>query len=144
MLARGGANRLQEILRKAKRLPGPKRGKVLAQLVALSGLRRLGGRLTMEIVSPGDLRQSAEGGAAKGRAEGEARGEAGGKATGMMEMLYSQLGTKYASQMGTREAGGCDAGAVGLLGEEGSGCQDFGSFDIEAYQTGQKNLSNRR
>ena len=53
LLARGGTERLREILVKASRLPGPQREKVLAQMVALSGLRRLSGKLTMEMKSMG-------------------------------------------------------------------------------------------
>jgi hypothetical protein len=112
LLARGGPERLREILREAKRLPGPQREKVLAQLVALSGLRRLSGRLTMEMKSMGiakyvddhpflreirakALREGEAKGIALGEAKGRAIGEAKGKTAAMVEMLYSLLGSKF-------------------------------------------------
>jgi predicted transposase YdaD len=116
LLARGGADRLREILEKASRLPGPQREKVLAQLVALSGLRRLDGKLTMEMKSMGiakyvddnqflreirakALKQGRAEGRAKGRAEGRAKGRAEGKAEGeakaMIALLHNQLGTRF-------------------------------------------------
>jgi hypothetical protein len=49
MLAGGGAERMIEILRHASKLSGAERQRVLSQLVLLSGLRRLTGRLRMEL-----------------------------------------------------------------------------------------------
>lgn len=49
MLANGGPERVVEIIRRANELQGPERDRVLAQLVLLCGLRRLTGRLTMEV-----------------------------------------------------------------------------------------------
>ncbi len=100
LLARGGAEHLREILEKASRLPGPQREKVLAQLVALSGLRRLGGKLTMELKSMGiakyvddhvflrEIRATA-------LAEGEAKGRAEGEAEGRIALLQDMLGAKF-------------------------------------------------
>jgi hypothetical protein len=49
MLARGGQQQLAEILRRAASLKGGERDKVIAELAQLSGLRRLEGRLIMEL-----------------------------------------------------------------------------------------------
>ncbi len=53
MLAGGGPERLGEIIRRANELKGPERQRVLAQMVMLCGLRRLTGRLTMELKTMG-------------------------------------------------------------------------------------------
>lgn len=52
-LLAGGENRLVEILKRTKRLPDQQRNRVLSQLAALSGLRRLSGRLKMEVTRMG-------------------------------------------------------------------------------------------
>jgi hypothetical protein len=49
MLARGGPERVLEIAQRASALSGAERQRVLSQLVLLSGLRRLTGRLRMEL-----------------------------------------------------------------------------------------------
>ena len=53
MLANGGPDRVVEIIRRANQLKGPERQRVLTQLVLLCGLRRLTGRLTMELKTMG-------------------------------------------------------------------------------------------
>jgi hypothetical protein len=53
MLASGGPDRVEEIVRRANELRGPERQRVLAQLVLLCGLRQLTGRLTMELKTMG-------------------------------------------------------------------------------------------
>jgi len=53
MLANGGPDRVAEIIRRAKDLSWPERQRVMAQLVLLCGLRRLTGRLTMELKTMG-------------------------------------------------------------------------------------------
>jgi hypothetical protein len=104
LLAGGGEGRLHEILEMASRLPGPQREKVLGQLVALSGLRRLGGRLTMELKSMGYakyvddhvfLREIRSTALAEGEAKGRAEGKAEGKAEALTVMLTSLLGAKF-------------------------------------------------
>jgi len=49
ILADGGPDRMFEILKRASELSGAERQRVLSQLVLLSGLRRLTGRLRMEL-----------------------------------------------------------------------------------------------
>ncbi len=49
LLAKGGTDRLREILVHAARLPGPERERVLLQMALLSGLRRLSNRVKMEL-----------------------------------------------------------------------------------------------
>jgi hypothetical protein len=80
LLARGGVECLREILQKASRLEGAQRGKVLTQLVELSGLRRLNETLTMEMKSMGIakyvddhpfLREIRANALVEGRAEGK-------------------------------------------------------------------------
>ena len=53
MLAGGGTERVLEIAKRAFGLEGAERQRVLYQLVQLSGLRRLMGRLTMELKTMG-------------------------------------------------------------------------------------------
>ncbi|HUQ95255.1 MAG TPA: hypothetical protein VM120_26495, partial [Bryobacteraceae bacterium] len=53
MLAGGGAEKVQEIAAQASRLRGAERQRVLSQLLLLSGLRRLTGRLRMELKTMG-------------------------------------------------------------------------------------------
>jgi hypothetical protein len=53
MLANGGPERLAEIIRRTTELRAPERQRVLAQLVLLCGLRRLTGKLTMEVKTMG-------------------------------------------------------------------------------------------
>jgi len=53
MLAGGGAERVPEIARLANQLKGAERQRVLSQLVVLSGLRQLAGRLRMELTAMG-------------------------------------------------------------------------------------------
>ena len=98
LLARGGAEQLRKIIRQAKRYPESVRHKVLAQLVVLSGLRRLSIEVKMEMMRAGiertidehaylrDLaaRKFAEGrehGRQEGRQEGR-RGRSPGRARG--------------------------------------------------------------
>jgi hypothetical protein len=105
LLARGGAGKLREILERAGQLAGPARGKVLAQLVELSGLRRLEEEVTMEMKNMGyakyvddhvylrEIRAKALAeGEAKGRAEGEASGEARGQAKLLLNLLETRFG----------------------------------------------------
>jgi hypothetical protein len=100
MLARGGGDRLREILERAGRLPGPQREKVLGQLVALSGLRQLEGEITMELKSMRYakyvddhliLREIR----AKALAEGEAKGKAEGKAEVLTTLVKDLLEGKF-------------------------------------------------
>jgi hypothetical protein len=53
MLANGGPEGVLEILRRASELKGAERQRVLSQLILLSGLRRLSGRLRMELKAVG-------------------------------------------------------------------------------------------
>jgi hypothetical protein len=53
MLAGGGPERVLEIAKRACRLKGGERQRVLSQIVLLSGLRRLTGRLKMELKTMG-------------------------------------------------------------------------------------------
>ena len=53
MLARGGPDRVVEIVRRANELNATERQRVLTQMVLLCGLRRLTGRLTMELKTMG-------------------------------------------------------------------------------------------
>jgi hypothetical protein len=53
MLANGGPDRVAEIIRRANELSASERQRVLTQMLLLCGLRRLTGRLTMELKSMG-------------------------------------------------------------------------------------------
>jgi hypothetical protein len=93
MLARGGTEKLKEITRRAADLSGPARIRALTQMILLSGLRGLSGRLKMEMKHMGSalidvnkneiLRDFMEEAKAEGRAEGRA------------EVLQEQLRTKF-------------------------------------------------
>ncbi len=55
MLAKGGTEQLGEIARRAAQLSGKARVRVLTQLILLSGLRKISGKLRMEMKSMGSL-----------------------------------------------------------------------------------------
>ena len=105
MLAKGGAERLGEIARRAAQLGDKERVRVLTQLVLLSGLRRLTGRLKMELRTMGSLRieiqkneilrDICEEVKAEGIAEGEAKGKAKWEVVGMVKILRWQLDAKF-------------------------------------------------
>ena len=109
MLAKGGAERLGEIAGRIAGLKYKERVRVLTQLILLSGLRKLTGRLRMELGAMGslqiDIRKNeilrdvweevmAEG-LAKGEARGEARGEAKGELIGKRKALHGFLHDKF-------------------------------------------------
>jgi len=110
MLGRNGTKMLKTILRRILALPMERR--LLAQLMALSGLRGLSERLKMEFKAAGVeidiesnvlLREIRDAGYEKGLAEGEARGvkrgekrgERRGRAEGQAQLLHSQLEAKF-------------------------------------------------
>jgi hypothetical protein len=105
MLARGGTEKLKEITRRAADLRGPARIRALTQMILLSGLRGLSGRLKMEMKNMGSalidvnkneiLRDFVEEAKAEGHAEGLAKGHAEGRVEGRAEVLREQLGTKF-------------------------------------------------
>ena len=113
MLAKGGTERLAEIARRAAGLSDQARVRVMMQLILLSGLRGLSGRLRMEMKTMGsfqiDIRDNvilrevwdevmAEGiatGKAEGIATGKAEGKAEGEAAGMIKILRGQLHAKF-------------------------------------------------
>jgi hypothetical protein len=81
LLARGGPERMREILARALRLRSPRRERLLTQLAVLAGLRRLDKAITMEMKQMGayvDIQKNAflrdiwDEAKAKGRAEGAA------------------------------------------------------------------------
>ena len=100
MLAKGGTERLGEIARRAAELSGQARVRVLMQLALLSGLRKLSGRLKMEMKTMGSLqtfiqeneilREVYDNVKAEGEAKGEAKGKAEGEAVGMVKLLRGQ------------------------------------------------------
>jgi len=116
MLGRNGTKMLKTILRRILALPMERRGRLLAQLMALSGLRGLSERLKMEFKAAGVeidiesnvlLREIRDAGYEKGLAEGEARGEKRGerrgekrghergRAEGQAQLLHSLLEAKF-------------------------------------------------
>jgi hypothetical protein len=109
MLAKGGIERLTEILQKAVKLSGRARERVFTQLLLLMDLRKVPGKYKMEVknmawpyidISKNEILsewlQAAEAKAmARGMAEGEARGEARGEAKARVEMLRGLLQTKF-------------------------------------------------
>ena len=103
MLAKGGVDRLAEIAHRVAGLSDRERVRALTQLVLLSGLRKLSGRLKMELVNMGSiqidirdneiLRDVWE----EVMAEGLAKGKAEGKTEGLFMALRGQLQTKFGS-----------------------------------------------
>jgi predicted transposase YdaD len=116
ILARGGPERLRQIIGQAQTYPGAVRSKVLAQLAVLSGLRHLSTEYKIEVMRAGIEetiqehaflrgvweRAEAEGlakgiaeGIAKGVVKGKAAGKAEGKAEGMQVLLTNVLVSKF-------------------------------------------------
>ena len=108
ILAGGADQRLPEIIKRAARLKGPARSRILAQILILAGLRDLEDKLEWELRNQGVViditknkvlmrwqREFIAEGAAKGRAEGLVEGKAEGKAEGMTIILHDQLETKF-------------------------------------------------
>jgi hypothetical protein len=104
LLARGGIERLREIIEKADSLPGLRRQRALTQMAILSGLQGASERLTMELTAMGisvdidqnvflrDIRDSAK---AAGIAEGKIVGIAEGRVEGMVTIVREQMEAKF-------------------------------------------------
>ncbi len=101
LLAKGGTNKLREIIEKANKLPAPARERVLTRLVVFSGLRGLSEQITMEFKNMGIeievdknafLREIRDSTRAQALAEGEAIGEAKGKAALLRDLLQTKFG----------------------------------------------------
>ena len=100
LLARGGPEKMREILRLAMTLPTAQRDRLIAQIAVLSDLRRLSKKFKMEVEKMGnyinieenvilkDIRD-------KGKAEGKAEGIALGMLQGMAKTLRDLLETKF-------------------------------------------------
>ena len=100
LLAGGGREKLQRILRCAMEMPPLERSKLLTQIGVLSGLRRLRGRIKMEV----NRMRSAEfidehpflGPIWRKKwSEGRAQGKVEGKAEGMSALLAEMLRAKF-------------------------------------------------
>jgi len=106
MLARGGEDRLHEIILRAAALEGSARMHVITQLTLLAGLRNLSESLRMEVKTMGsviiNIRENAilrdiwdtvmAEGKAEDKAEGKAEGEVIGKAQALHDMLKAKFG----------------------------------------------------
>ncbi|MBM3734706.1 MAG: hypothetical protein FJW39_02880 [Acidobacteria bacterium] len=104
MLGKNGTKELRTILHRILALPAEQRGRLVAQLMALSGLRGVSERLKMEFKAAGMeidiesnvlLRDIRDAGYAKGLAKGLAEGEAKGEAKGQARLLRSLLESKF-------------------------------------------------
>jgi hypothetical protein len=93
MLAKGGTERLAEIARRAAALSDRERVRVLTQLVLLSGLRGLSGKLKMELTTMGSLRIEIQKNEILRDIWEEVMAE--GEAVGMVKILRVQLLTKF-------------------------------------------------
>ncbi|MEZ5401594.1 MAG: hypothetical protein R2729_18115 [Bryobacteraceae bacterium] len=100
MLARGGAELLPEIVRRAGRLRGAVRERLMAQLLVLSGLRGLPGKVELEMKHMGvviDVRKNPvlmrylRDAREEGREEGREQGREAGLVEGRRAMLADQL-----------------------------------------------------
>ncbi len=100
VLARGGGDRLPEILGRAKRLPAEVRERVTAQIVVLSGLRKLSWRVKSEMKSMGlaiDIEKNAllSEWHREARDKGRAEGRVEGRVAGMAALVAKQLSEKF-------------------------------------------------
>ena len=96
LLAKGGPERMREIILKAMKLKTPKKERLMTQLTVLAGLRRLDKTIKMEMKQMGEyvdiqknviLRDIWQDGLTKGLAEG--------KAEGALAILSGQLEVKF-------------------------------------------------
>jgi predicted transposase YdaD len=96
LLARGGPEKVLEILARAMKLKSPRRERLLTQLAVLAGLRRLDKTIRMEMKKMGEyvdfqknviLRDIWNDGKAEGKAEGQAEGA--------LAILSGQLAEKF-------------------------------------------------
>ncbi|MEZ5401510.1 MAG: hypothetical protein R2729_17695 [Bryobacteraceae bacterium] len=108
MLARGGADLLPEIMKRAGRLRGPARERLMGQLLVLSGLRGLPGKVELEMNRMGVvidarknpvlmryLRDARVEGREEGRQEGRQEGREVGHEEGRRAQLSVLLETKF-------------------------------------------------
>jgi len=105
LLARGGPERMHEILTRAMKLEPPGRDRLLTQLAVLAGLRRLDKRLRMEIKQMDSeyvdiwknviLRDAWVKAVKEGMAEGKVLGKAEGRAEAASAMLSGLLEEKF-------------------------------------------------
>ena len=105
MLAKGGTERLAEILLRAAKLRPESRSRVMVQLAVFSGLRGLSNQVRMEMDTMGTiplefrdnvfLREVWEQVMSEGLAKGKAIAEAEAEVVGMMKILHLQLLTKF-------------------------------------------------
>lgn len=92
LLARGGVERMKQIVARANQLPEPKRRRVLTQMLILSGLRGVSEQLTMEYRAMGISIEIKDNVFLK---DVYASGKAEGKAEGMTAILREQLEIKF-------------------------------------------------
>jgi hypothetical protein len=104
VLASGGDKRVREILERAAAVKGPARDRLLVQVLILSGLRGISGKVewelkhmsvTMPIAKHQFLARIGRQAFEEGKAKGEARGEARGEAIGMGKVLRGQIESKF-------------------------------------------------
>ena len=96
LLARGGEERLGDIIRRACELPEIERNRVLTQMGILAGLRQMSERFTMEVRTMGvyvEIEKNAFLREIRDSARSEGRSE--GKSEGKSELLQSLLETKF-------------------------------------------------
>ncbi len=98
MLAKGGTDRLTEIVQYDARLSDHDRVRAITQLFLLSSLRRLSGRLKMEMATMGSFQMDVRNNELlrdvweEVMAEGLAKGKAEGLALALQELLQSKFG----------------------------------------------------
>ena len=96
ILARGGVERIAEIIRQAQQYPKDIGAKVLTELKALSGLRKMSEEVKMKVMRAGI--EETWGEHAFFRAawdDGNTKGKAEGKAEGMKLLLSNLISTKF-------------------------------------------------
>ena len=98
LLARGGKERLEEIVRRAAKLKGAARNRVLAQLLILAGLRGVVGRVEWLIGSMGMVIDGSKNEfLVRLHDEALAKGKAEGRIEGMSQVLQKLLRRKFGS-----------------------------------------------
>jgi hypothetical protein len=104
LLARGGVDKMREILEATSHLEAGERQRALTQTAILSGLRSVSGQLTMELKRMGNtidiekhefLKELRDSAMAAGRAEGRAEGKAEGTVAGMAAIVRGQIEARF-------------------------------------------------
>jgi hypothetical protein len=123
LLARGGVDKMREILEATSHLEAGERQRALTQMAILSGLRSVSGQLTMELKRMGNtidiekhefLKELRDSAMAAGRAEGKVAGMAA-IVSGLIEARFGELPKWARTRLGEATAAELERWAKGIL-----------------------------